>query len=256
MDRSRLLQLLQTVRGGTTSVEAALAELAELPFADLGFARVDTHRALRCGFPEVIFCQGKRPAQIREIAAKLLAGSPRLLATRASPEAFEAIREVAPDASFAEDARVVFVVRDPAEGAGLVAVLCAGTADVPVAEEARITAEVLGAKTSAIYDCGVAGLHRLLAEQRNISKANAIVVVAGMEGALASVVGGMVDRPVIAVPTSIGYGAAFGGLAPLLTMLNTCSAGVTVVNIDNGFGAGFAAARINRLLVAAGGGRP
>jgi NCAIR mutase (PurE)-related protein len=257
MERSRLTELLRSVRGGETSVEAAMEALSDFPVADMGFARLDTHRALRCGFPEVIFCEGKRPAQIRDIAAKLLSGSPRLLATRASPEAFAAIREAAPDAIYAEEARVVKVVRDPSEGKGLVAVLCAGTADIPVAEEARITADVLGARTTAIYDCGVAGLHRLLAEQANLARANALVVVAGMEGALASVVGGMVDRPVIAVPTSIGYGAAFGGLAPLLTMLNTCAAGVTVVNIDNGFGAGFAAARINRLLVAAeGGGKP
>ncbi len=255
MDRARLTDLLRSVHRGETAVEDALRTLSALPYADLGFARVDTHRALRCGFPEVVFCQGKTPEQVRAISARLLEGASRLLATRADPAAFEAVRAAAPDAVYHESARAVTVVRDTRPPEGLVAVLCAGTADVPVAEEARVTAEAIGAATLPVYDCGVAGLHRLLGETERIGRANAVIVVAGMEGALASVVGGMVDRPVIAVPTSVGYGAAFGGLAPLLTMLNTCAAGVTVVNIDNGFGAGFAAARINRLLVEAGGGK-
>jgi NCAIR mutase (PurE)-related protein len=248
MNRETLVELLESVRRGETGVEAALERLAALPFTDLGYARVDTHRELRCGFPEVIFCEGKSPDQVAEIAGRLLAGSDLLLATRAGAEAAEAIRTVAPDAVHHEPARVVTVGADSVERGGCVAVVCAGTADVPVAEEARLTAEMLGARTECVYDCGVAGLHRLLADAEQLRAANALVVVAGMEGALASVVGGMVDRPVIAVPTSVGYGASFSGLAPLLTMLNTCAAGVTVVNIDNGFGAGFAAARINRLV--------
>jgi NCAIR mutase (PurE)-related protein len=249
MDRKRLLELLGRVQAGETSPAEAAESLARLPYEDLGFARVDTHRALRCGFPEVLFCAGKTPEQIREISARLLAHGGRLLATRADAAAYEAIAEAAPDAEYHEAARAVTVSRDAPAATGLVTVLCAGTADIPVAEEARVTAEALGARTETVYDCGVAGIHRLLGERDRISKANALVVVAGMEGALASVVGGLVDRPVIAVPTSIGYGASFSGLAPLLTMLNSCAAGVTVVNIDNGFGGGYAAALVNRLAV-------
>jgi len=247
MERDGLLDLLNGVKAGETTVEAAVEALAGLPFADLGYARVDTHRALRCGFPEVIFCQGKRPEQVREIATRLLEGSGRLLATRADAAAFAAVREAAPDARWHEQARAITVDRSPADPAGLVVILSAGTADEPVAEEARVTAEALGAKTETVYDCGVAGIHRLLAEQPLLDRANALVVVAGMEGALASVVGGLVRRPVVAVPTSVGYGASFSGLAPLLTMLNSCAAGVTVVNIDNGFGGGYSAALMNRL---------
>jgi len=247
MERDGLLDLLNGVKAGETTVEAAVEALAGLPFADLGYARVDTHRALRCGFPEVIFCQGKRPEQVREIATRLLEGSGRLLATRADEAAFAAVLEAAPDARWHEQARAITVDRSPADPAGLVVILSAGTADEPVAEEARVTAEALGAKTETVYDCGVAGIHRLLAEQPLLDRANALVVVAGMEGALASVVGGLVRRPVVAVPTSVGYGASFSGLAPLLTMLNSCAAGVTVVNIDNGFGGGYSAALMNRL---------
>jgi NCAIR mutase (PurE)-related protein len=251
MNRERLLSLLQAVSSGKLPVEAAAAELADLPFADLGFARVDNHRSLRCGFPEVIFCPGKLPEEIAAIAARLTKNGGRLLATRADRAAVEAIRSVLPDAVHHERARAVTLDREPAEPTGLVLVLCAGTADLPVAEEARITAMALGARTETIYDCGVAGLHRILSDRARLSLANALVVVAGMEGALASVVGGLVDRPVIAVPTSVGYGASFSGLAPLLAMLNSCAAGVTVVNIDNGFGGGYAAALVNRLVTAA-----
>jgi hypothetical protein len=252
MDRESLFELLRAVRDGESTVEAAAGALVDLPFADLGFARVDTHRALRCGFPEVVFCQGKAPGVVREIAARVLQSGGPLLATRADPATFAAVSEVAPDAVYHEAARVVTVDRAPAEPQGLVMILAAGTSDLPVAEEARVTAGALGAKTDFVYDCGVAGIHRLLAERARICAANALVVVAGMEGALASVVGGLVDRPVIGVPTSVGYGASFSGLAPLLTMLNSCSSGVTVVNIDNGFGGGYAAALINRLAVQAG----
>ena len=251
MNKESLEDLLGQVRDGTMPVEEALETLAELPFTDLGFARVDNHRALRCGFPEVIFCPGKRPEEIAAIAARLIESGGRLLATRADEVAVAAIRSVAPDATFNERARTVTVDREPMTQKGLVTVLCAGTADIPVAEEARVTATALGARTETLYDCGVAGIHRLLSDRARLSRANALVVVAGMEGALASVVGGLVDRPVIAVPTSIGYGASFSGLAPLLTMLNSCAAGVTVVNIDNGFGGGYAAALVNRLVTAA-----
>jgi NCAIR mutase (PurE)-related protein len=252
MDRESILRLIEEVKaGGKTSDEAADA-LARLPFSDLGYARPDTHRALRCGFPEVILCEGKLPHEITAISARLLENGTRLLATRADPTAFEAVRAAADDAEYNEKARTVTVVRDPRPTEGLVVILSAGTADTPVAEEARITAEMIGANVETVYDCGVAGIHRLLAEKERIDRANALVVVAGMEGALASVVGGLTDRPVVAVPTSIGYGANLNGLAPLLTMLNTCAAGVSVVNIDNGFGAGYAAALVNRLVVNAG----
>jgi NCAIR mutase (PurE)-related protein len=257
MNRDRLMDLLDRVRSGETAPEAAAEELAGLPYDDLtheevAFARVDTHRSLRCGFPEVIFCQGKSPPQVREIAVRLLAREPRILATRADRTTYEAVLEAVPDAVWHERAGAITVDREPSEPEGLVVVLCAGTADVPVAEEARITATALGAAIETVYDCGVAGIHRVISERGRLARANSLVVVAGMEGALASVVGGLTDRPVFAVPTSIGYGASFGGLAPLLTMLNSCAAGVTVVNIDNGFGAGYAAALVNRLVVRAG----
>jgi NCAIR mutase (PurE)-related protein len=252
MDKARLAELLGKVAAGDVPVADATETLARLPFADLGFARVDTHRTIRCGFPEVIFCEGKRPEEIRGIAERLLSDGGRLLATRADDAAFEAIRSVAPGAVRHERARAVTVDPGDREPEGLVAVLSAGTADGAVAEEARVTAEALGARVRAVYDCGVAGLHRLLAEAATLEEANAIVVVAGMEGALASVVGGLTDRPVFAVPTSVGYGASFSGLAPLLTMLNSCAAGVTVTNIDNGFGGGYAAALVNRLVCRAG----
>jgi len=254
MDRESIESLLREVRDGAKSPEDALGELRDLPFADLGVARVDTHRSLRCGFPEVVFCEGKTPGDVRRIAVRLLENGDRLLATRADREAFVAIREAAADAEWHERARCVTVVRDPKPPAGLVVVLSAGTADIPVAEEARVTATMLGAEVETVYDCGVAGIHRLLAERERMDRANALVVVAGMEGALASVVGGLTDRPVFAVPTSVGYGASLSGLAPLLTMLNSCASGVSVLNIDNGFGAGYSAALVNRLVVAAGGG--
>ena len=246
MNTDRIRDLLEDVARGKASVDAALRELKILPFRHLAAARVDCHRSLRCGFPEVIFCQGKRPADITSIARTILEGSDRLLATRADREAFRAIRKVSRRAVWHERARCVTVQgrpRPPKEGTILV--ITAGTSDIPVAEEARVTAEIMGHRVETIYDAGVAGLHRLLSETGRIMDANVLVVVAGMEGALASVVGGMASAPVIAVPTSVGYGASFGGIAPLLTMLNSCAAGVAVVNIDNGFGAGYLAAVIN-----------
>jgi NCAIR mutase (PurE)-related protein len=246
MDHERLSALLRDVRDGKVGVEAAVKALELLPFVDTGVARVDRHRELRCGFPEVIFCQGKEPDHIGAIAARILEASDRLLATRADGAAYEAIGKVAADAEYVEAARAVVVDRSARERVGLVGVVSAGTADMPVAEEARVTCEVLGSRVQTFYDVGVAGLHRLLSHVEELRKARALVVAAGMEGALASVVGGIVSVPVIAVPTSVGYGASFGGIAALLSMLNSCAAGVSVVNIDNGFGAGYAASLINR----------
>jgi NCAIR mutase (PurE)-related protein len=240
-------KLLKKVWAQKVSVEDALRQLRFEPFEDISCARVDHHRALRCGFPEVIFCQGKRPADITEIARAILKRSNFLLATRADEAAFEAVAHAYPKAEYHELARCVTVQKKKPElQDGRILVICAGTADIPVAEEARVTAEMFGHEIAILYDAGVAGIHRLLSNTDRIHEADCIVVVAGMEGALPSVVGGLADCPVIAVPTSVGYGASFGGLAPLLTMLNSCSAGVAVVNIDNGFGAGYLSALITR----------
>ena len=247
MEISSIRELLEKVRDGEVSVEEALQEVPVLPFRDLGFAKVDHHRAIRCGFPEVILCQGKEPEDIGRIAQELLGGGGRLLATRADRAAYEAIRAVSEEAVYHEKARAVTVGRTEVnETGGTVLVVTAGTADIPVAEEARVTAEAMGCRCELLFDVGVAGIHRLFENAEPIFRASVLVVVAGMEGALASVVGGLTDRPVIAVPTSVGYGASFEGIAPLLTMLNSCAPGVSVVNIDNGFGAGFVAALIER----------
>jgi NCAIR mutase (PurE)-related protein len=217
-------------------------------FVDLGFARVDTDRRRRVGFPEVIFAQGKTPAEVAAIARTILDHDPVLLATRATQAHFEAVAATFPDAVYHERGRCITIEREPLPRAkGRVGVICAGTSDLPVAEEAAVTLEVFGHPAERICDVGVAGLHRLLAVRPVLDACRVLIVVAGMEGALPSVVAGLVDRPVIAVPTSIGYGASFGGLAALLGMLNSCGSGVTVVNIDNGFGAAYAAATINRL---------
>ncbi|NCO65549.1 MAG: 1-(5-phosphoribosyl)-5-amino-4-imidazole-carboxylate carboxylase [Candidatus Aquicultor secundus] len=241
-------QVLEQLKNGDVGVEEAYERLKHLPFTDLEFAKVDNHRAIRKGFPEVIFCQGKTPEQIRNIAQTLLDNGGTLLATRADEAAYRAVQEIEPEAIYHSQARIIIVDRRPSKMAvGNVIVISAGTADVPVAEEAAITAEVLGAKVARVFDVGVAGLHRLLAFYEKIASAKVLVVVAGMDGVLPSVVGGLASCPVIAVPTSIGYGAHFGGLAPLLTMLNSCASGVSVVNIDNGFGAGYLAAIINRI---------
>jgi hypothetical protein len=244
MDERRLKKLLRDYKAGRLRDDALVAELRAHPYSDLGFAKVDHHRALRCGFPEVIFCQGKTSAQVRAIAGRILARSDRLLATRALPDAAAAIREVAPRAVHHETARCVTVgPRAPLSGP-FVVVAAAGTSDLPVAEEARVTAEAWGVRVKTLFDVGVAGLHRLLAHVKLLMDASALVVVAGMEGALPSVVAGLVRRPVIAVPTSVGYGASFKGVTPLLAMMNSCAAGVSVVNIDNGFGAGYIAGMI------------
>jgi len=244
----QLSALLESIRDGRISVAEGLARLGDWPYLDLGEARVDLQRELRCGHPEVIYGAGKRPDQLVAIARSLAEHHGRLLATRVSEEGARALLEALPDAEHNECARTVTWSRGEQELVGRVVVACAGTSDLPVAEEAVVTARAHGARVDAVRDVGVAGLHRLLAERETLRAARVVVVVAGMEGALPSVVGGLVDRPVIAVPTSVGYGAAFGGLAALLGMLNSCAPGVTVVNIDNGFGAGYAAAQINRTL--------
>lgn len=248
MDERELKQLLGAVQDGRLDIKDAMAVLRRLPFDDLGFARVDTHRALRSGFAEVVFCPGKRTEQVVEIMRRLGEGGGPALATRASAEVYEAVRAALPGAVYHQAARVIVYQPNPAQPrGGIIMVISAGTADEPVAEEAAVTAEVMGNRVERLYDVGVAGLHRLLAEIERIQRAQVLIVVAGMEGALPSVVGGLVRRPVIAVPTSVGYGASFGGIAALLGMLNSCAAGVTVVNIDNGFGAGYAASMINSL---------
>jgi NCAIR mutase (PurE)-related protein len=217
-----------------------------MPYEDLGYAALDHHRALRTGFPEVVFGQGKTPEQTAAIAERLAAQGDRLLVTRTSLEAYRAVKERLPDAVYHPEARAITLDRAREARRPGVAVCCAGTSDVPVAEEAAVTAELMGSAADRMYDVGVAGIHRLLDKTERLQSAKAVVVVAGMEGALPSVVAGLVAAPVIAVPTSVGYGASFGGLAPLLAMLNACASGVAVVNIDNGFGAGYMAAVINR----------
>jgi pyridinium-3,5-biscarboxylic acid mononucleotide synthase len=250
VDIQRLKCLLQQVKDSSVSVEAALDTLKQLPYDDLGFAKIDTHRHLRLGVPEVIFCQGKTVEQVGKIAERLIRDNRNIMATRATPEMYARIHALVGDAQYHELARIVVVHPEAApEPTGRIAVVCAGTADIPVAEEAVVVAETLGNSVEPFYDVGVAGLHRLLGHRERIARANVIVTVAGMEGALASVVGGLVDKPVIAVPTSVGYGASFQGVAALLTMLNSCAPGISVVNIDNGFGAGYQAHLINQLCV-------
>jgi pyridinium-3,5-biscarboxylic acid mononucleotide synthase len=251
MNRQGLSKLLAGVRAGDVSVARALEYLRHLPYEDLGFARMDNHRAIRQGFPEVIFCQGKTVEQVAAIASRILERHGTLLATRASQEMFEAVKAAAPRAVYHPLSRAIVVRPSRApRPLGRVLVLSAGTSDIPVAEEAALTAAILGSRVDTRYDVGVAGLHRILDQRATLEAARAIVVAAGMDGVLPSVVGGLVAKPVIAVPTSVGYGASFHGLAALLTMLNSCAAGVAVVNIDNGFGAGVLAHRINAMRTA------
>jgi len=248
MDERKLRELLNGIKNDEISIEAGLERIRSLPFADLGFAKVDHHRHLRQGFPEVVYCAGKTTEQIVAIVRSLAASTEgNLLATRAGYEAYQAVAAVLPEAEYFSLPRLIVLRRGPQVQRGCILVVSAGTSDLPVAEEAAITAEVMGNKVQRLYDTGVAGIHRLLSQQDKLAAARVIIVVAGMEGALASVVGGLVDKPVIAVPTSVGYGASFGGLAALLAMLNSCASGVGVVNIDNGFGAGYLASSINRL---------
>ncbi|MBI2919828.1 MAG: nickel pincer cofactor biosynthesis protein LarB [Planctomycetes bacterium] len=246
MTPRELLRILDGVRKQALSPEAAAEKLRHLPHQDLGFARVDTHRNLRCGFPEVIFCQGKTTAQIKSIARALLSHGGNLLATRADHAAYRAIRSLDRRAKYHEAGRCVTVELEKLpRPSGEILVVTAGTGDIPVAEEARVTAEIMGNRVTALHDVGVAGIHRVLRESSRLSQANVVVVAAGMEGALPGVVAALIRRPVVAVPTSVGYGASFGGASALLTMLNSCAAGIGVVNIDNGFGAGYLASLIN-----------
>ncbi|MCE2401605.1 nickel pincer cofactor biosynthesis protein LarB [Candidatus Poribacteria bacterium] len=247
MEVEKLRTLLEKVKSGEIEVSDALQSLRTLPFEDLGFSKIDHHRQLRTGFPEVIFCEGKTDAQVAKISEHILNAGHPLLATRATPSMSEAVKALHPEARYNELGRTISVLQSDVEGKTGVLIISAGTSDLPVAEEAAETAYMMGNSPERLYDVGVAGLHRLISNHEKLLNARVIVVVAGMEGALPSVVGGLVNCPVIAVPTSVGYGASFGGLAALLGMLNSCASGVTVVNIDNGFGAGYSAALINRL---------
>jgi NCAIR mutase (PurE)-related protein len=247
LDAEGVRLLLENVRDGKVELDAAMESLRDLPYEELGFAKVDHHRAIRQGFPEVIFSSGKTPQQVAAIAASLHAKGSTLLATRADPHVFEAVHALVPAAVYKEVGRLIYATGEqPLHLEGKVGVICAGTSDMPVAEEAAGTLEVMGATVERVYDVGVAGLHRLLRFRDMMHSCDVLVAVAGMEGAMPSVVAGLVDIPVIAVPTSIGYGASFGGLAALLGMLNSCANGVAVVNIDNGFGAAAFAASILR----------
>ena len=248
MTIAEAIRLLEQFRAGTIPREKILRAFQSAPLADLGFAQVDRHRALRKGFPEVIFGSGKTPEQVVKIAAKILASESRVLITRVTDAHARALRKKFKPAVHHQLAGCVTIEKSPLpKRSGTIGVICAGTSDLPVAKEAAVTAEIMGNRVERIYDVGVAGLHRLLAKSENLRRANVLIVVAGMEGALPSVVAGLVSKPVIAVPTSVGYGASFGGIAALLGMLNSCGSGVTVVNIDNGFGAGYAASQINAL---------
>lgn len=240
MHADALMKLLKDVEAGRLAADEALERLKHFPYEDLGFAKLDHHRQLRCGFPEVIFCQGKTTEQVVSIFERLAAHGAPVLATRVSPEVAAAVTARWPDAQHHEPARCIVLpgAEETVELPGTVVIVAAGTSDQPVAEEARITCQVMGCKVQTFYDVGVAGLHRLLACREHLVEAMCIIAVAGMDGALPSVIGGLVACPVIAVPTSVGYGASFNGLAALMTMLNSCAAGVGVVNIDNGFGAG------------------
>jgi pyridinium-3,5-biscarboxylic acid mononucleotide synthase len=246
MTSATILEMLERVRDGGLRPDEAMERLANLPYEEAGFAKIDHHRRLRTGLPEVIYAAGKTAPQVAEIFFRMAAMGGDVLATRADEAAFKAVQTQVPEAQYYPVARIIALQQTPSgsELAGSVAVLCAGTSDLPVAEEAAVTAEIMGGNVRRIFDVGVAGLHRLLAHRELLREAEVVIVCAGMEGALPSVVGGMVGAPVIAVPTSVGYGAAFGGLAALLGMLNSCSPNVTVVNIDNGFGAAYVASMI------------
>jgi NCAIR mutase (PurE)-related protein len=247
MNPKQVLELLEHVRQGILTPEQGLDRLKNLPFEDLGFARVDHHRTLRQGFPEVIFSPGKTPEQVAAIVKSLLRQKSNILVTRSNQETFDRVRKLAKKAEFHAAARSISITQDRTiYGDGKIYVVCAGTSDIPVAEEAALTARLMGNRVETTYDVGVAGIHRLLNIREALTQASVVVVVAGMEGALASVVGGLLSVPVIAVPTSIGYGSSFGGLSSLLAMLNSCASNVVVVNIDNGFGAGYVASLINR----------
>ena len=242
-------EMLLQVQRGTITVEEAEAELKDLPFKDLGYAKLDYHRKLRSGFPETVFCQGKPDEYLGRIFKELYERNGEVMGTRASAEQHQLVKELLPEAVYDPISRIIKAQREAKKLEGCVAVLTGGTADVPVAEEAAQTAEFFGCYVERIYDVGVAGIHRLLSQRERFQKANCVVAVAGMEGALGTVAAGLVENPVIAVPTSVGYGASFHGLSALLTMLNSCANGISVVNIDNGYGAGYLATQINRLAL-------
>lgn len=248
MTRSEIENLLNEIKTGQKSVEDALEVLQNFPYTELGYAKIDHHREMRTGYPEIVYCAGKTVEQVAGIFKVMSARENNVIGTRADQKMFDSVREIIPDAVYYPVARIISIQRkETASPESRIAVITAGTSDMPVAEEAAVTAELLGNKVLRIYDAGVAGIHRLVDKLPDIKGCRVIIVIAGMEGALASVVGGLVDKPVIAVPTSVGYGANFGGISALLAMLTSCSAGVTVVNIDNGFGAGFSASMINQM---------
>lgn len=248
MNSEEMRKFLKSIKNGDISIEDGLDKLKELPYSDLGFAKIDNHRELRVGYPEVIYCEGKTVDQIKDIVKLMLTKDVNILGTRASRIMYDGVKKVCEDAEYNELARTIVIKKKQVEiPSTYIALVTGGTSDIPVAEEAAITAEIFGNKVERIYDVGVAGIHRLFENLDVIRRAKVVITVAGMEGALTSVVGGLVDKPVIAVPTSVGYGASFKGLAALLSMLNSCSSGVSVVNIDNGFGAGYLASIINKL---------
>lgn len=248
MNEEQIRKLLESLKAGETNVNTIMAKLKNLPYEDLGFAMVDHHRTLRKGYPETIFAAGKTPEQVATIAERILGKNSNVLITRANRDAFQAVQAIDDRAEYYKTAGIITVRRTPPQSTqSRILVMSAGTSDMPVCEEAVITAEMMGNHVERLYDVGVAGIHRLLNNRHRIEEASVLVVIAGMDGALPSVVAGLTDKPVIAVPTSVGYGASFGGLSALLTMLNSCACGVTVVNIDNGYGAGYAAALINQI---------
>lgn len=248
MNIKEVEKLLTDVKNGEKGIEEALDVLSNFPYTDLGFAKIDNHREIRTGYPEIIYCAGKTTEQVREIFRVMAERENNVMGTRASQEMFDSVKSISPNAVYYPMARIISLQKKKAVPPETrIAVITAGTSDMPVAEEAAITAELLGNNVLRIFDAGVAGIHRLVDKLPEIRSCRVIIVIAGMEGALASVVGGLVDKPVIAVPTSVGYGASFGGVSALLAMLTSCSTGVTVVNIDNGFGAGFSASMINKM---------
>jgi len=247
MNKKEIEKILQQFKSGQIDKKEPLEKLKHFPYDDLGFAKIDSQRQLRKGFPEVIFCQGKTLEQITKIAKRIKETKGKIVATRAAPEVYQEIKKIIPEVTYFKEARIVAVEGRKKVSSKFILVVSGGTADIPVAEEAAVMVELMGNRVERLYDVGVAGLHRLLTNSKKLLAANVLIVVAGMEGALPSVVGGLVDKPIIAVPTSVGYGASFKGLSALLTMLNSCAPGLAVVNIDNGFGAGYIASLINRL---------
>jgi len=248
MNSRDIRKLLEEVKSGEVDIESAFEKMKDLPFRDLGFATIDNHRELRVGYPEVIYCESKTVEQVKKIVEFMLTKEKNIIATRANEEMYKAVKEICEDANYNKLGRIITIRREEEKYTeDYIAIVCAGTSDLPVVEEAYETAKILGNSVKKIVDVGVAGIHRLLAKLDIIRGAKVVIVVAGMEGALASVIGGLVDKPIIAVPTSVGYGANFGGLSSLLSMLNSCASGVSVVNIDNGFGAAYNASIINKL---------